>query len=194
MKRGIIFLNVSIFLFFFISSIFAADVSGKITTKKIKSPRDVLVYIEEVKGEFPPPQEMARMDQINLVFVPYLLPILKGTTVEFYNSDSVLHNVFGVGIEDFDLGTWGKGITKPYAFNRLGETVILCNLHPEMEAYIFVLQNLFYSVSDEQGNYKIKDLPEGTYKLKTYHPKLKPQEKTVEISSGGGSVSFDFEL
>lgn len=188
------FISVAIVFFVISGQLYAAEVSGGITTRKVKSPKDILVYLQEVKGEFPAPEEAAKMDQISLVFVPYLLPILKGTTVEFHNSDDLLHNVFGVGAEDFDLGTWGKGKTAPYTFTRLGETAILCNVHPEMEAYIFVLQNPYFSLTNEQGNYILKGLPIGSYKLKTYHPKLKPQEIPVEIESEGDSLSIDFEL
>lgn len=172
----------------------AATVSGSVTAKGLKSQKDILVYIEKVEGkEFAPPEEPAKMDQISLVFVPHVLPVVKGTTVEFHNSDDVLHNVFGVGVDEFDLGTWGKGGTEKYTFNNLGDVAILCNVHPEMEAYVVILENPYFALTDEEGNYKIEGIPAGTYDLKTWHDRLKSVKKGIEVSSDE-EMMVDFEL
>lgn len=87
------------------------------------------------------------MDQKGLTFVPHVLPILVGTTVDFKNSDDVLHNVFtpSKAGDRFDLGTWGKGQMKSFTFKKPGEVVILCNVHPEMEAYIVVVETPYFA-------------------------------------------------
>lgn len=174
-------------------SVYAGVIKGKVSTAKLKVPKEILVYIEKIEGNFPPPKELAKMDQISIVFTPRVLPVLLGTTVEFHNSDDLKHNVFGVGAEDFDLGTWTKGITKTYTFSKLGDVAILCNVHPEMEAYIVVLQNPYFSLTDESGDYKIEDVPEGTYIFKTWHDRLKSVKKEVKVPSEG-EVIVDFEL
>lgn len=185
---------VLILIFLFLEAVFAATITGKVSTRKVKVPKDFLIYIEKVEGkEFPAPQELAKMDQISLVFVPRVLPILKGAKVEFHNSDDVKHNVFGVGTEDFDLGTWTKGGAKSYAFDKLGETAILCNLHPEMEAYIVVLQNPYFSLTDDTGSFRIENVPGGSYKLKTWHDRLKSVTKDVEVAVSG-ELTIDFDL
>ena len=154
----------------------------------------MLIYIEKLEGkDFLLSSNPPRLDQKKLVFIPRVLPILKGTTVEFHNSDTARHNVLGVGIDNFDLGTWGQGVTKPYTFNKLGETAILCNVHTEMESFILVLQNPYFALADKEGNYKIENVPAGTYKLKTWNDKLKPQDKEVTIPAQG-SVTVDFEF
>lgn len=195
MKKRIVFILILIFLILgFTDMVFAGTIVGKVSTKKLKVPKDVLIYIEKIEGkEFSPPQEPAKMDQKSLVFIPRVLPILKGTTVDFHNSDDVKHNVFGVGTEDFNLGTWTKGGVASYTFNKLGDTAILCNVHPEMEAYVIVLQNPYFALTDEQGKYEIKDAPQGSYKLKTWNDKLKAQTKDVVVPSEG-SVTVDFEF
>lgn len=181
-----------IFIIGVIPNVDAGDIKGTISTKKLKSPEGIVVYIENVEGkEFPPPTEPAKMDQVNLVFVPRMLPVLKGTVVEFHNSDDLKHNVFGVGVEDFDLGTWGQGITKAYTFNKLGDTAILCNVHPEMEAYIIVLQNPYFTLTDKDGNYNIANVPAGDYKLKIWHDRLKPKSEDVQVTETG-SATVDF--
>ena len=191
MKKNIVF----IFLIFFLGlsgAVFAGTITGTVSTKKLKVPKDVLVYVEKVEGrEFPPSAQPAKMDQVNLVYVPRVLPIVRGSEVIFHNSDEVKHNVFGVGDYDFDLGTWTKGGTKNRLFDKLGEADILCNVHPEMEAYIIVLQNPYFGLTNEQGVYEIKNVPAGSYKLKTWNDKLKAQLKDAVVPADG-PVTVDF--
>ncbi len=147
-----------------------------------------VVYVETVTGAFH--GERAKMDQRNKLFTPYVLPVVKGTTVEFINSDELQHNVFGVGADEFNLGNWTKGITREHIFNKLGEVAILCNVHPEMEAYILVLQNPFFAQPDNSGKFRIAGLPPGEYVLKAwYHGKTKKQ--TVKVPATG-SVTANF--
>ncbi|MCQ9208901.1 MAG: hypothetical protein NG712_05955 [Omnitrophica bacterium] len=176
------------------NGIFAETIKGEVSSSRLKSPKDILVYIEKIEGnEFSPAQEPAKMDQKSLVFTPRVLPVLAGSAVNFHNSDELKHNVFGVGDDDFDLGVWTKGIVKTYTFNKLGEVAILCNVHPEMEAYIVVLQNPYFALTDEQGKYEIKDAPAGKYKLKTWHERLRPVIKDIEVPRSE-ELKVDFEL
>lgn len=192
--------RAGIILLFFLSlttvvtDIFAGTIKGKVESRRLKTAKDVLIYIEKIEGkEFSPPEEPVEMDQVSLVFTPRVLPVVLGTTVEFHNSDDLKHNVFGVGDDDFDLGVWTKGIVKTYTFNKLGEVAILCNVHPEMEAYVIVLQNPYFALTDEEGNYVMEDPPSGIYKLKTWHDRLRPVAKEVEVPEEG-EVIVDFEL
>ncbi|MCQ9205881.1 MAG: hypothetical protein NG737_06185 [Omnitrophica bacterium] len=193
MKKIISGLSLFLILSVIANNVYAGVIKGTVSASRLKSPKDILVHIERVEGkEFSVPKEPAKMDQISLVFVPRVLPILLGTTVAFYNADDLKHNVFGVGDYDFDLGTWGKGRVVPYTFDKLGEVAILCNVHPEMEAYIIVLQNPYFALTDEAGNYKIKNVPSGTYKIKTWHDRLKSVKK--EVTSSTGEIIVDFNL
>ena len=90
------------------------SIKGEITASGVRSPEDVVVFIESVPGEQKAPAEPAMMDQKKLTFVPHVLPIVKGTTVNFRNGDPVLHNVFWPASDDGvyatqNLGTWGQG-------------------------------------------------------------------------------------
>jgi len=175
-------------------------IQGTISVRGVKSPENVLVYLEEVAGDWPPPKEPAGMDQAKLVFIPHLLPILKGTTVRFVNSDPVLHNVFWPKNKSYsarNLGTWGKGGSKKQKFDKLGEVVLLCNVHPEMEGHIIVLQNPFFAVVDnKEGEYEIKNVPPGDYTLKTWYSKPKKlRSKSVKVTvAAGEAAEQDFSL
>lgn len=174
------------------------SIKGKIAVRGVRSPENVLVYVEQVPGDWPATKD-AHMDQVKLVFIPHVLPVVKGTEVEFKNSDPLLHNVMwpaGKGYAARNLGTWGKGTSKKYAFDKLGAVVILCNIHPEMEGHIVVLQNPFFAVVGKDGTYEIKDVPAGKYTVKTWYSqprrlKSKSAEVTVEA---GKSAELDFSL
>ena len=114
----------------------AGTISGKVVLRGIKDQRNAVVYIERIPGKtFSPPVRPVVLDQINLRFVPKVLPILAGTQVAFPNSDRVRHNVFSPGAaERFSLGTFSHGTTRVRSFNTPGEVTLLCNVHAEMSA------------------------------------------------------------
>lgn len=176
-------------------------IKGKISAKGVRSPENVLVYIEKAPGEFPPPKKPAEVDQKKLVFIPHVLPIVKGTTVRFLNSDPILHNVFWPKSKDGsyaarNLGTWGKGGVRKFTFDKQGSVVLLCNVHPEMEAHVVVLQNPFSAVVGKDGEYEIKGVPPGTYTVKTWYSKSKRlKSKSAEVSvEAGKAAQLDFSL
>ena len=163
----------------------AGDVVGALAVPK---PDQAIVYVETAPGTFH--NERVKMDQQNKVFLPYVLPVVKGTTVEFHNNDDLEHNVFGVGGDEFNLGNWTKGILRQHTFDKLGETVILCNVHKEMEAYILVLQNPYFARLDNSGKFRIANVPPGDYVIKAwYRGKVKKQSVKVPAT---GSVTVDF--
>lgn len=170
-------------------------ISGKVTCKRVRDPRNTIVYIEKMDGTFEPPEEHAVMDQQNLVFIPHVLPILVGTTVDFPNSDTVRHNVFSPpgSAKVFNLGTYDIGVIKTVVFDALGETPLLCNVHAEMSAYIVSFQNPYFCITDRTGTFTIEDVPSGKYTLKTWHEKLKSISKEVEIKEGA-AVEENFKL
>ncbi len=161
------------------------DIAGALAVPK---PDQALVYVEAVPGAFR--GERIKMDQKNKVFLPYVLAVLKGTTVEFHNSDELQHNVFGVGGDEFNLGNWTKGIVREHTFNKLGDAVILCNVHPEMEAHVLVLQNPYFARPDSSGKFRIANVPPGDYVIKAwYRGKTKKQNVKVPAT---GSATADF--
>ncbi|MCH7761420.1 carboxypeptidase regulatory-like domain-containing protein [candidate division TA06 bacterium] len=169
-------------------------ITGKITAKGVRDARDVVIFIEEVPGEFPPSEEHSVINQKNLIFTPHILPILVGTTVDFPNSDNIRHNVLSPSkAKRFNLGTYAQGVTRSVTFEETGEVALLCNVHPEMSAYLLVLQNPYFAVTDTSGRYTIENVPPGEYVLKTWHEKLKPQSQTVVIPETPETV-VDFKL
>lgn len=157
----------------------AGDIVGALS---VAQPEQAVVYVEKVPGVFH--GEHVKMDQQNKVFLPFVLPVVQGTTVEFNNGDDLTHNVFGVGADEFNLGNWTKGIVREHSFNKLGEVSILCNVHPEMEAYILVLQNPYFAHPDGGGKFRIVGVPPGEYVVKAWY-RSKTKKVNVKVPANG---------
>ena len=179
----------------------AGKITGTVKVNGLRSPVDILVYL--VKA--PPVQEDLSktkfiMDQQNLTFNPHILPIPVGASVDFPNNDKVDHNIFSLSrTKKFNLGSYKPGDSKAVLFDKPGIVELRCDVHAEMAAYIMVLKNPYFSVTDDQGRFEIpdskhleqngikgiKDLPAGNYVLKIWHEKLKTQKQMVTIPENG---------
>jgi plastocyanin len=172
----------------------AGEIHGKVTAKGLRDSSDAVVYIDKVPGKtFAPPSVHASMDQKNLQFHPHVLPVVIGTTVDFLNSDSILHNVFSPDAcaDRFNLGTWPQGQTKSFTFKKECFAALLCKVHPEMEGFVAAVPTPYFAVTSPDGSYEIKDVSEGTYTLKVWHPRLKPAQKSVVVK---GATEVDFAI
>lgn len=171
-------------------------IKGKVKCRRVRHSGDAVVYIEKVgDNKYDPPEERGVMDQINLTFVPHVIAIQRGTTVDFPNSDLVRHNVFSPpdSPDPFNLGTYDIGSSKPFTFDNSGEVPLLCNVHAEMSGFIVVLDNPYFAVTKRDGSFTINNVPAGTYKLKTWHEKLRTEEQEVTVE-GGKTIEVSFML
>ncbi len=124
------------------------------------------------------------------------MAIQQGATVDFVNSDNVQHNVFWTSIggdkkAGHNLGTWLKGEKRSYTFDKPGVVPLFCNVHPEMAAYIIVSPTPYFAETDDNGNYSINDIPDGSYTLVVWHEGTKNQTKSVAVS---GDTKADFTV
>jgi plastocyanin len=173
------------------SAAWAGDIEGKATGMKGQS----VVYIDAIAGKtFPAPKDHTVIDQKGLLFVPHVVAVQQGATVEFLNSDNVAHNVFWTAVGSdkkagHNLGTWPKGEKRPFTFDKAGVVPLFCNVHPEMGGYIVVSPTPYFAVTDDSGNYKIKDVPDGSYTLVVWHEGAKNQSKPLTVA-GGAKADF----
>jgi plastocyanin len=192
---------VFILLLYLPGQAMAGKITGIVKPKGLRSPADILVYLVEA----PPVQEDLSktkfiMDQQNLTFHPHILPIPVGALVHFPNNDKVNHNIFSLSrTKKFNLGSYKPGESKTVLFDKPGIVELRCDVHAEMAAYIMVMKNPYFAVTDDQGRFEIpdskhleqngikgiKDLPAGNYVLKIWHEKLKPQKQMVTIPENG---------
>lgn len=174
--------------------LFAGDIHGKVAAKGVRNSADAVVYVDQIAGKtFAPPAEHAKVDQKNMLFVPHVLPVLAGTTIDFHNSDAVLHNVFSPDAcaDHFNLGTWPQGQVKSFTFKKPCFASLLCKVHPEMEGFVTVMPTPYFAVTAEDGSYVIKNVPDGSYTVKVWHPKLKATQKSVAVK---GATEADFAI
>ena len=172
----------------------ASSLEGTVKTPSGRGAGDAVVYLDEIPGKtFPPPSAHQRVDQKEMVFTPHVLPVLVGTTVDFVNSDPLLHNVFSPDkcAEKFNLGSWPQGQVRSYTFKQPCAATLLCNVHPEMEAFVVAVPTPYFAVTAEDGGYTITEVPDGAYTVKVWHPKLKETSRQVTVA---GATTADFEL
>jgi plastocyanin len=166
-------------------SALAGALTGNVTAVGQHDNGDAVVYVDQIAGKtFPAPTTHAKVDQLKLNFMPHVLAVLIGTAVDFENSDTVTHNVFTSDkcAASFNLGTWGKGQVKTHTFDKACAAELLCSLHPEMQGFVVAVPTPYFAVTDKTGAYEIKDVPDGTYTVKIWHPRLKKElVKTVTV-------------
>lgn len=121
-------------------------------------------------------------------FVPHVLPVLVGTTVQFPNDDPIYHNVFSLSrARTFDLGRYPQGQFKTVRFQLPGVVQVFCHIHADMSGFILVLDNPYFTVPDATGRYSLKDVPPGEYRLVAWHERIRPVTTAVRIESGSAT-------
>jgi plastocyanin len=174
----------------------ANEIKGKVSVQGIKSAENIAVYVDVVADKkFDAPKDHVIIDQRKMAFIPHVVAVQQGTTVEFLNSDPVGHNVYWPSISgnkklSHNLGTWPKGEKKPFQFNDLGTASLLCNVHPEMSGYVVVVPTPYFAVTDKEGNFEIKNVPAGKYTLKTWSEDGKPTTQAVDLSGATATVEL----
>jgi plastocyanin len=161
---------------------------------------DVVVSVEGVpqeknKTQLSGGKAKAVMDQKDLKFIPRVLPVAVGTTVDFPNNDKTFHNVFSNSdAKKFDLGLYPSGQSRSVTFDKAGVVKILCNAHPHMEAYIVVKNHRYFSVADSRGNYTLSDVPLGKYRIEVWHPQFGTRTVPVELVRQGEVLAINVDL
>ena len=163
---------------------------------------NVYVYIKDGPGMMgayvgptPPP---VVLDQVGCKYVPHVVAVMKGSTVEFRNSDGTMHNIHTMpnGNPVVDVSQGAKGAPEQRKFDMPEIMMpVRCNNHPWMNAFINVSATPFFAVSDSEGRFDISGLPPGTYTLAAVHEKL--GEQTVKLTmapKGQAMAEFTYSI
>lgn len=146
-------------------------------------PPTAIVYLE---GNFTPAQNdkpLLHMAQKNINFMPNLMAVQVGTTVDFPNLDDTYHNVFSYSkVKRFDLGRYRKD-EKPGAvlFDKPGVITVHCEIHDRMRGTILVLETPHFAKTDTAGRYRLEHLPAGRFLLKAWVTESDVRERPVEL-------------
>src|SRR4051812_26785156 len=156
----------------------AAQVSGTVQVKdshveavaKNGDYSGIVISLQPLGQPAPPaPAAHAVMAQKNKMFMPHVLPVLAGSTIDFPNFDPIFHNAFSsYSGQVFDVGLYPPGKSRSVRFVRPGVVRVFCNIHPSMSAVILVLSTPYFTKTGRDGSYSL-DLPPGTYDMSIFH-------------------------
>ncbi len=175
-----------------------ASISGTVTLPALSPDRRrSVVYLEEApRGAFDElPGGRARIDQINEQFVPRVLAVTTGTTVDFPNNDRIYHNVFSLSKpRTFDLDRYAVGKSRAVRFDRPGIVRVFCDIHSHMSAWVLVFNHPFFAVTGDDGRYTIPNVPPGSYSLAAWHDTRPLERRRADVPASGGLVEIDFSV
>jgi plastocyanin len=167
------------------------------------SPRDApdrrrsVVYLETAPQdalENPAPGR-AVLDQRNEAFVPYVVAVTVGSTVEFPNSDRIYHNVFSLSkTKRFDLGRYPRGQSRSVRFDQPGVVRVFCEIHSHMSAFVLVFAHRYFATTDAEGRYRIDGVPPGSYTLAAWNDGAVRARREVRLEDAGAAVEQDFTV
>ena len=166
-----------------VGKVTVTDANGKAATS------DVIVYVVGFT-EQPSATVGATITQKGRKFVPDLVAITVGQTINFPNGDAFLHNVFSQSpARKFDLGSFKKGETKDKQFPNAGVVGVYCNIHPEMAATILVLPNQRHTRAAADGSFTITGVPAGRWTVFAYSRRAtKPVSAAVTVVEGADAT------
>src|SRR5688572_24761472 len=165
--------------------------------RDIAESRRAVVYLETAPAAALEARDpgRGRMDQRNETFLPHMLAVDAGTVVDFPNNDGTYHNVFSLSkAKRFDLGRYARGRSKAVRFDRPGVVRVFCDIHSHMSAFVLVFSHPFYATTDDDGRYRIDDIPPGTYTVAAWYEGTARETRSITIPAQGGPVDLDFTI
>lgn len=122
------------------------------------------------------------VDMKDKIYTPRYLAVNKNDTLVFVNKDQIKHNVFSSsGKNAFDLGTYGSGKQRAVNLGETGIVKVYCNIHPEMATFVSVNDHAANTVTDENGNFELRNVQGGEYELHIWHVRGE-KKMTIQVS------------
>jgi plastocyanin len=169
----------------------ATDPNYRVKTKnpiQPPEPQVAIVFLETEDGKYPKARtdEVVRIGQRGYQFRPAVTAVQAGTRVSFPNQDDEFHNVFSYSpVKRFDLGRFRKDESSPVVtFDKPGLVKIYCEIHKHMRNLLLVLSTPWFTTSDAQGRFVLKDVPPGEYWLKAFLPSERVLQTRVSVADG----------
>lgn len=153
------------------------------------------VYVKNPPaGDHPVPSEPAVLDQVGCMYVPHILGMRAGQTLNVKNSDETTHNIrsFPKTNKPFNISQPAPGIREREFPEPEMEIKVKCDFHPWMTAYVFSMEHPFFAVTDENGNFSIAGLPDGEYTLVAWHEVWGEQEAAISVANGTAEANFTY--
>lgn len=195
MRNQAIILETLLLLGVTASAAGGAQVTGRVRVvgRPGRMPVPTILYAESLNGRAPARPGHYKLVQRNKTFMPRVLAVPVGSTVDFPNEDPIFHNAFSLARPNpFDLGLYRSGASKSRVFSETAIYRVFCNIHPQMTAVILVLPTSHITEADSAGTFRF-DLPPGRYRLTAWSERSQPAVAEISVSSGAVAVP-DLEL
>jgi plastocyanin len=160
---------------------------------------NVVVYIQEdmSKYAFTTPSDPAKIDQSGCQYVPHIVAMMAGQTLQVTNSDKTTHNIHPIPKDNREWNESQAPNTPPLmkVFARAENGIpVKCNVHPWMKSYIFAFKNPYFFVTGNDGKFTIGNLPPGTYTIVAWQEKFGTVTQSVPIGpKDSKSVDLTFK-
>tara|TARA_B100001250_G_scaffold183727_1_gene158124 strand:- start:740 stop:1486 length:747 start_codon:yes stop_codon:yes gene_type:complete len=145
--------------------------------------KNVIVWLKDVKYDGPTLTETAVLDQKGCVYTPHVMAVMKNQPVLIKNSDATLHNIHSMAKvnEQFNFAMPKVVKEKETSFGEVEEPFyIKCDVHPWMKSWVLVQDHPYFAVTDDKGNFKIENIPPGTYEVIAWQEKFKMKRSIVK--------------
>jgi len=164
----------------------SSDVSGDARFGE-RPVADAVVWLDAPHATRSASQAQVTLDQRNMSFLPRVLAVRKGTTVAFLNNDRVFHDVFSDHEgKTLSHGRYPAGTAQHVRFDRAGLSRIFCHIHPQMAAYILVVDSPYFAVADAAGRFTLPSVPAGEYRYHAWRPGGPTLDSTIAV---GGTAT-----
>ncbi len=152
------------------------------------------MYLKDVTFHGALAPKNAELRQVHETFVPHVVAITRGSTVEFPNDDPIFHNVFSLSsAATFDLRRYPKGQSRSQTFPKAGIVKVYCNIHSHMSATILILDHPYFVIPELDGTFEIANVPAGQYTIVGWHERVGERTATVKVERGQ-TAAIDLSL
>jgi plastocyanin len=147
-------------------------VTGTVSGGGQIGPGGAVIWLRRVDGPTPhaSPAQNQIITQRDKTFLPHVLAVPIGTTVQFRNDDRIYHDVFSIAKpNEFDAGIRAAGATYTKTFTHPGVVELLCNIHSTMSAYVLVVDSPLFAKAQASGSFVVHGVLPGRYELSAWH-------------------------
>lgn len=176
------------------ASVYTRRAAGVRSVPRPADIHGVLVYLSGVRPPVAPPAQHAVLTQEGEQFLPHVVAVTVGSTVEFPNQDPFFHNVFSLSAPaSFDLGRYQPGESRSHRFTAPGLVKVYCHIHAQMSALVRVFEHPWFTAPAGDGTFAIGDVPAGDHTVVAWHERIGEQRAQVTVGAGQ-AVTVDFTL
>jgi hypothetical protein len=153
--------------------------------------RNVVIYLQGMPPT-PVPPTRYELRQEGEVFLPHVLPVARGASIDFTNGDPFYHNVFSLSrAGTFDLGRFPRGQSRDRQFTAPGLVKVFCHLHSDMSAVIMVLDHPWFTTPQDDGGFVLENVPAGKRTIAAWHERVGEAKVGITVPADGeATVEF----